>query len=137
MKSLGARWMIRCPRRGAPAPAFLQIDQCIQLQHLGGMFINSTHFKKFCRTQYPSTKRNESNTKCPTGASQAVLEVKNPPTNAGDIRDMDSVLESRRSPVGGHGNPLQYSRLETSMDRGAWQATVHGVKKSWMQLSTT
>ena len=35
----------------------------------------------------------------------------------------------------GNGNPLQYSYLENSMDRGAWQATVHGVTKSWTQLS--
>ena len=37
---------------------------------------------------------------------------------------------SGRSPVAGHGNPLQYSCLENSMDRGAWQATVHRVTKS-------
>ena len=36
---------------------------------------------------------------------------------------------------GGNGNPLQYSCLENPMDRGAWQATVHGVSKSWTQLS--
>ena len=35
------------------------------------------------------------------------------------------------SPGEGNGNPLQYSRLENSMDRGAWQATVHGVANSW------
>ena len=42
---------------------------------------------------------------------------------------------SGRCPGGGNGNPLQYSRLDSSMDRGAWQATVHGVTKSWTQLS--
>ena len=42
---------------------------------------------------------------------------------------------SRRSPGGGNGNPLQYSCLENSMDRGAWQATVHGVSKSQTWLS--
>ena len=36
----------------------------------------------------------------------------------------------------GNGNPLQYSCLENPMDREAWWATVHGVTKSWMQLST-
>ena len=36
-----------------------------------------------------------------------------------------------RSPGEGNGNPLQYSCLENSMDRGAWQSTVHGVAKSW------
>ena len=40
-----------------------------------------------------------------------------------------------RSPGGGHGNPLQYSCLETPMDRGAWWAIVHGVAKSRTQLS--
>ena len=40
-----------------------------------------------------------------------------------------------RSPGEGHGNPLQYSCLENSMDRGAWQATVHRVAKSWTQVS--
>ena len=40
-----------------------------------------------------------------------------------------------RSPGGGHGNPLQYSCLENPMDRGAWQATVHGVAKSLTWLS--
>ena len=39
-----------------------------------------------------------------------------------------------RSPGGGHGNPLQYSCLENSMDRGAWWATVHRVAKSGTQL---
>ena len=41
---------------------------------------------------------------------------------------------SGRSPGGGHGNPLQYSCLKNSTDRGAWQATVHGVAKSWTLL---
>ena len=40
-----------------------------------------------------------------------------------------------RSPGGGHGNPLQYSCLEHPMDTGAWQATVHGVAKSWARMS--
>ena len=50
--------------------------------------------------------------------------VKNPPANARDIRDATSIPGSGRSPVGGHGNPLQYSGLKNSMDRGAWQAAV-------------
>ena len=50
--------------------------------------------------------------------------------NARDIRDMGSVPGSGRCPGGGNGNPLQYSCLENSMDRGAWWATVHRVAKS-------
>ena len=56
-----------------------------------------------------------------------LLVVKNPPVNAGDARDAGSMPELERSPGGGHGNPLQYSCLENSMDRGAWQAAVDRV----------
>ena len=58
------------------------------------------------------------------------LVVKNPPANAGDVRDLGSVPGLGRSPEGGHDNPLQYSCLENPMGRGAWQATVHRVAKS-------
>ena len=63
-------------------------------------------------------------------ASQAVLVVKNSPTNAGDIRNMGLIPGSGRSPGGRHGNPLQYSCLENPRDRGAWQATFHRIAKS-------
>ena len=53
--------------------------------------------------------------------------LKNPPANAGDTRDLGSIPGVGRSPGVGNGNPLQYSCLENSMDRGAWRATVHGV----------
>ena len=52
--------------------------------------------------------------------------------NAGDP---GLIPGSGRSPEGGHGNTLQYSCLENSMDRGAWQATVYGVAKSRTWLS--
>ena len=58
--------------------------------------------------------------------------VKNPPANAGD---MGSISDLGRFPGGGNGNLLQHSCLENPMDRKAWQATVHGVAKSWTQLS--
>ena len=48
---------------------------------------------------------------------------KEPTCNSGDIRDVGSIPVSGRSPGGGHCNPLQYSCLKNSMDRGAWQAT--------------
>ena len=53
--------------------------------------------------------------------------VKNPPANAGDV---GSIPGSGRFPGEGNGNPLQYSCLENSMDRGAWWTTVHAVAKS-------
>ena len=61
--------------------------------------------------------------------------VKNPPANAGDIRDVGLIPGSGRSPGVGNGNPLQYSCLENYMDGGVWQATIHGVSKSQTQLS--
>ena len=51
--------------------------------------------------------------------------VKNPPANAGDVRDAGSIPGSGSSLGGGHGNPLQYSCLENPMDGGAWRAIVH------------
>ena len=60
-------------------------------------------------------------------------------SNAGDTGDASSIPGSGRSPGGGHGNPLQYSCLENLVDRGAWQAAVHGVttnRTRLKQLST-
>jgi len=58
-----------------------------------------------------------------------VLVVKNPPANAKDIREADSIPASRRSSGRGHGKPFQYSCLVNPMDRGAWWATVHSIAK--------
>ena len=63
-------------------------------------------------------------------ASQVALVAKNPPADAGDVRDLGSVPGSGRSPEGGHGNPFQYSCLENPMDRGGWQAEIHRVAES-------
>ena len=59
------------------------------------------------------------------------LVVKNPPTNAEDVRDTGSVLGLVRCPGGENGNSLLYCCLGNPMDRGAWWTTVHGVEKSW------
>ena len=59
----------------------------------------------------------------------SVCLVKDLPTRAGDIRDAPSVPGLGKSPGGGNGNPLWYSCLENSMDKGAWWAIVHGVAK--------
>ena len=59
--------------------------------------------------------------------------VKNPPANAEYV---GWIPGPGRSPGEGNGNPLQYSCLGNTMARGAWRATVHGVTKSWTQLST-
>ena len=61
--------------------------------------------------------------------------VKNIPGKAGATGDSSSILGSGRSPGEENGNPLQYSCLENSLDRGAWRATVHRVSKSQTQPS--
>ena len=68
---------------------------------------------------------------CKHRPSQLALVVKNLPASAGDIRDTGSVPGWGRSPGGGHGNPLQYSCLETTMDRRTWRTMVHRVTKVW------
>ena len=60
--------------------------------------------------------------------------VKNPPANAGDMRDVGSIPGLGRSPGGGHSNPLQSSCLEIPMDGGTWRAIVHRIAKSRIQL---
>ena len=62
------------------------------------------------------------------------LVVKDSPAGR---RDMGWIPGSGRSPGGGTGNPLQYSCLENPMDRGAWQAAVHGVTKSHNMTEVT
>ena len=68
------------------------------------------------------------------GASQMSLVVKNPPPNAGDLRNMGSIPGSGRSPGGGNSNPFQFSCLENPMDRRAWRVMVHRVEESQTQL---
>ena len=65
-----------------------------------------------------------------------MIKKKNPPANAEDSRNSDSVPGLRRLPRVGNGKPLWYSCMENSMDGGAWWTTVHGVAKSQIQLST-
>ena len=63
------------------------------------------------------------------GASQVALVIKNLPANTGDARDAGLIPGFRKIPW--RREWLQYSCLENPMDRGAWQATVHRVEKSW------
>ena len=62
------------------------------------------------------------------------LVVKNPPANAGDIRDTNLIRGLERFPGGGNGNPLQCSCLENPMDGETWQTIVHRVAKIRTQL---
>ena len=70
----------------------------------------------------------------PEGASQVVLLVKNPPANAGDIRDAGLIPGLGRFLAERHSNPLQYSCLENLMDRGPWWATDHRITQSQTRL---
>jgi len=65
-----------------------------------------------------------------------VSQVKKLPANAGDTRDLSSTPGLGRTPGVEYGNPLHYSGLENSVDRGAWWATVHGITRSQNLLST-
>ena len=61
--------------------------------------------------------------------------VKNPPANTEDTRDTRLIPRSGQFPGEGNGDPLQYFCLGNPIDRGAWCATVHRVKKSWTLLN--
>ena len=63
--------------------------------------------------------------------------VKNLPANAGDVGDVGLIPGLGKSPGGGNGDPLQYSHLENSMDRGARQITVHAATKSQTERRST
>ena len=66
--------------------------------------------------------------------------VKNLPTNARDTGNLGLITDLKRSPVGWHGNPLQYSCLENPMGRGVWQAIARGMQKvrhDWSNLACT
>ena len=65
-----------------------------------------------------------------TRASHVELVLKNLLAKAGDPKDPGSIPGLGRSPGGGNGKPLQYSSLESSMDRRTWQATIHGTAKT-------
>ena len=65
---------------------------------------------------------------------QVALVVKNPSANEGDVRDRVLIPGLGRFPIGGNSNPLQYSCLENSMDKGASQATIHGIPRSRTRL---
>ena len=67
--------------------------------------------------------------------SQVALVVKNPPANARDVRDIGSIPGLGRCPGEGHGNPFQYSCLENLHGQRSLMGPIHGVAKSWTQLT--
>ena len=95
-------------------------------------FISHAYFLSVCCAHLYSSPLHVG---LPRWLSGKKKKKKDPPVNAGNARDMSSILGSGRSPGGGNGNPIQGSCLENSIDRGAWWITVHGVTKSWTRLS--
>ena len=71
------------------------------------------------------------------GLPRLVLVEKDPPDNAGDIKDVGLIVQWTRSPGGRHGNPLLYSCLENSMDREASWVIVHGISRSHEETEMT
>ena len=71
---------------------------------------------------------------CCSGAFQVALMAKSPPTSAGGIKDIGSILGSGRLPWRRAWQPTPISLLENPVDRGAWQAIVHRIAKSWTLL---
>ena len=113
--------------------AGLRVDAVVY-DHLPKCQVRKLSFQMFmrnctkgtCNTYYLLWKKKE---------TMVVLGVKNLPPNARDVRNVGLIPGWGRSPGGRHGNPLQYSCLENSMDREAWWATVCGVTSSGTQLS--
>ena len=87
----------------------------------GEVLLNFNIYKISLNTNYNSVYHR---------ASQVALVVKNPPANAGDIRDTGLISGLGRYPEGGCGKPFQYSCVKNPHDRGAWWSTVHAVVKS-------
>ena len=98
----------------------------------GEVLLNFNIYKVSLNTNYSSV--------C-LRASQAAPAVKNPPANAGDLRDGGLIPRLGRPPGGGHGSPVLYSCLENPMDRGAWRATVRvdqqRVGHNWSDSAST
>ena len=91
-------------------------DPCWKLLNIFRTLISSWVKRELQQLFHRATKRNR--------ASLVAQLVKTPPANAGDV---GLIPGSGRSPGEGNGNPLQYSCLENPIDRGAWQATAHGI----------
>ena len=89
-----------------------------------------TTLKGQTRQQTPSNRH-----QLKKGYNENGAMMKNLSANARDARDTSSIPGLGGYPEVGTGNPFQYSRLEVSMVREVWQPIVHGIAKSWTQLS--
>ena len=124
----------RRPSRGKKQKKTQIVRLKIARPNYSAVYEKSTLKKKTCQCRghwfdpwsgkFPHTQ--EQLNPCATGGSL----VKNPPANAGDVRDTSAIPGSGGSPREANGNPFQYSCLGNLLDRGTWWATAHGVTKS-------
>ena len=136
-----------CPPGDLPGPGIKPRSPALQMNSLlseppgkpSGKYYFASLRVCFWDSRYPDMTQGGANKDKPGGVIQRGglpqwLRGKGSACNAGDAGDSGSIPGSGRSPGVGHDNPLQHSCLENVMDRGAWQATVHGVTKSWTRL---
>jgi len=109
---------------------------CLENPRDGGAWWAAVYGVSQSRTQLKRLSSRSSSSSIQYLNFQGGTVVKNLPANAGGARDASSIPRSGRCPRSGNGNPLQYSWMENSVDRGAWQVTIHGVAKSQTKLST-
>ena len=109
---------------------------CLENPRDGGAWWAAVYGVSQSRTQLKRLSSRSSSSSIQYLNFQGGTVVKNLPANAGDTKNVGSIPWSGRSPGVGNGNPLQFSCLENSKGRGAWQATVHRITKSRTQLNT-
>ena len=102
---------------------------------VGAGFLGDTHCTRLWGRRHRDV-RDDRAAALRSSMTLLALVIKNPSVRAGDIRDAGLISGSGRSPGVGSSRPLQYSCLENPIDRGAWQATVHGVARVRHDLAT-
>ena len=104
---------------------------CLESPRAGGACWSAVYGVTQSRTQLKRLSSSSSSSSSPLFCFPGATSGKEPACNAGDIMRHEFNPGLGRSPGGGPGNPLQYSRLANPMDRGAWWAAFHRVTKSW------
>ena len=128
------------PVDGTVSPALGTKEAFIGFNNILGFLSSSTGKRTHpqCRRSWFDScvrKFSRRRHRLPTPVSLGFPDGSDSKESACNVGDLGSIPGSGRPPGGGHGNPLQYSCPENHMDRGAWQATVHGITKSQTQLN--
>ena len=136
-------WLPGNPSSPLPSPSVLHCHLLLLVSCLGLwsvlFFLNYFNWRiialYYCDGFLPYISMNRPRVCMCTPILNHIYASSNGKECACNVGDLGLIPRSERSPGEGHGNPLQYSCLDNSMDRGARWATVHGVAKSWTQLS--